>query len=265
VDYVWDPDKNVCSDLRKQENDLIARSRIMTVNSRILYQLHKKKRNDIHLVPQGFRMNEFDGSVKKIKNIKHFQKPTIGMVGVINYRIHYQLVRQLAKRNPGWNFVLWGHRDGMLYNSVYNVEKYMRALQSLPNVTFGESRTAGETYSKIRSFDICMIPYNISYDSNIYCHPMKVFEYFYIGKPVIATPIKELRRFAPYVRTGKTVSEWEKHIHYFLSLPWPSSYRKEQRRLAAENSWEKKISAVNLIISEALTGTLPHRRIRRRV
>ena len=77
---------------------------------------------------------------------------------------------------------------------------------------------------------------------------MKLFEYFYLGKPVISTPIEELKRFPKFVKIGKTAKEWEKHIKFLLSKPWP--YQKEQKKLAKENSWKSKIEVISKIIDD---------------
>jgi hypothetical protein len=77
---------------------------------------------------------------------------------------------------------------------------------------------------------------------------MKLFEYFYMGKPVLATPIEELKRFPKYVKIGRTAEEWEKHIQTLLAKPWPKAYQKEQKRLAVANSWDYKIDAILKVV-----------------
>jgi len=77
---------------------------------------------------------------------------------------------------------------------------------------------------------------------------MKLFEYFYMGKPVISTPIEELKRFPKFVKTGDTAEEWEHNIKELLSKPWPRRFQKEQRRLATQNSWEKKLFYITSLI-----------------
>jgi hypothetical protein len=75
-----------------------------------------------------------------------------------------------------------------------------------------------------------------------------LFEYFYMGKPVLATPIEELKRFPAFVTIGKTVEDWEKHITILLSKPWPLRFQKEQKQLAIENSWNRKICQITNVI-----------------
>jgi hypothetical protein len=111
-----------------------------------------------------------------------------------------------------------------------------------------------KTYSRavikeiLGNFELGIIPYDIRFDFNRYCYPMKLFEYFYMGLPVISTPIEELKRFPKIVKIGNTTKKWEAHLKSILSTPWPEKYQKEQKRLALENSWEKKVSNILQII-----------------
>ena len=96
----------------------------------------------------------------------------------------------------------------------------------------------------ISQFNVGMIPYDPKLDFNRYCHPMKIFEYFYLGKPTVSTNIEELKRFPKFVKIGKNVDEWKKIINKLLANKWPKSYQNEQKELAIENSWQNKIENI---------------------
>ena len=70
------------------ENELIRTADVVTVNSSILFKIHSPIRTDIHIVPQGFRLDVF---VKNFKSHVGFptDKPIIGYVGALNYRLDY--------------------------------------------------------------------------------------------------------------------------------------------------------------------------------
>jgi hypothetical protein len=77
---------------------------------------------------------------------------------------------------------------------------------------------------------------------------MKTLEYFFYGKPVVSTPIEELKQFPKFVRIGKTTVEWERNIRELLSKPWPINFQKEERKIAKVNSWDKKLSEITRLI-----------------
>ena len=73
---------------------------------------------------------------------------------------------------------------------------------------------------------------------------MKLFEYFYVGKPVVSVDIIELKRFPKFVKIANSTNDWEKVISALLSKPWPKKIKEAQIKLAKENSWENKIAQV---------------------
>ena len=68
--------------------------------------------------------------------------------------------------------------------------------------------------------------------------------YFYEKKPVIATPILELKRFPEYVKLGKTSRQWELLIKTLVSKNWSSNISRRQFDIAKNNSWDTKFRYV---------------------
>jgi len=232
------------------EKLLIRSCDLMVVNSHVLYDVHRLERPDIQLVPLGFDLHTF--SAKTMKSFIHLphNQPIIGYIGGINSRLDYHLLLHLIKKNNRYDFIFVGpiqeHETHQFFES--SVRPKIDALFSLRNVHHFPYLPKDEIPGIISQFDICMIPYDVSVDFNRYCYPMKLFEYFYMGKPVISTPIEELKRFPKYVKIGHTGKDWGKHIQALLVKPWPKEYQKEQRKLALANTWRKKIKTILKLI-----------------
>jgi len=96
----------------------------------------------------------------------------------------------------------------------------------------------------MEKFDICMIPYDISFDFNKYSYPMKIFEYFYVGKPVISTEIKELECFSDFVKMGENSKIWQLKINQLLSQAWPLKKSLTQKQISVKNSWANKLEKI---------------------
>ena len=226
--------------VKKQEQSLIRSVDFFFVNSDVLEKLHQSTRRPT-VVPLGFRKNDF--LLKGTKRITLSQKAQIiGFVGSIDERIDFDLLQTLADRNTQWTIVLWGNvpddavdKDG--------INKRVAALARRKNVIHGHSKNS-DVPAIIRQFTVGMIPYRVSHPGARYAYPMKIFEYFYCGKPVVSTPLVELKRFPQYIKIGENAKEWEANIHDLLRRPWPKKYQQEQRKLALENSWEEKIRAM---------------------
>ncbi len=241
VDFHRDSDKAREAKIRANEKKLINAVDLFVVNSHTLYKVHSKVRKPDRVVPQGFRIQDF-GIKHKPPLLFPTDKPIIGLAGAINERLNLNLLGKLIKNNPQWNFVLWGPRQD-------KTKQVFDKLFSLPNVIAGRLKSSKKVPAIVGQFTIAMIPYDTGQDFNKYCYPMKLFEYFYLGKPVISTPIEELKRFPKFVKIGSTAKEWEKHIKVLLSKPWPEKYKEQQKRLAEKNSWENKIKKISKLIN----------------
>jgi glycosyltransferase involved in cell wall biosynthesis len=233
-------DKNT---IKKNEKRLTKESNLVTAISVFMKEHLEKYRKDIHLVPQGFRVKDFENkSNYKATKIKA-KKPIIGFAGAVNDRLDYNLLLPLAKRNPNWSFVIWG--PVLEEEKILEKVKLMKKeLLSLPNVSTGFLKDRRKLPGDFKQFDISMIPYDVSQAFNKNCYPMKIFEFFYLGKPIVSTDIIELRRFTNLIRIGKNVREWEEIINDLLLKKWPINYKKEQKKLARENSWQNKIKTI---------------------
>lgn len=224
--------------LQNLEFGLIKQADLVVANSHVLLEHARKIRSDVLLVPQGFDINAFARNTESGKVI-FVEKNIIGFMGGLNHRLDYELLFDLIKRNPQWHFVFWGPVQGGDESVLLNVQK----LRGFENVVMGES-SRSELPGIITQFDVGIIPYDANQAFNRYCYPMKVFEYFYMGKPVVATPIEELKRLSKLVKIGRNAKEWEEIINKLLEKPWPIKFRKRQRKLAEENSWERKVGEI---------------------
>lgn len=226
--------------IQKQEDYILKDFDYVVVNSHTLYSIHSKKRRNIHIVPLGFSQRDQIIKVKKITQ----NRPIIGFVGAINYRLDYLLLKKLIENNKKWTFVFWGPRQKDPQDKYVKVNENIDYIFSLPNVITGQSERRDEVYSVIQQFDICIIPYDVSLEFNKYCYPMKLFEYFYMEKPVVSTPISELGYYPKYIKIGSTAQVWEQQIRRLLKKPWSVIYKSEQRKIALDNTWEKKIESI---------------------
>lgn len=227
-------------EIAQQENALIQNADLFFVNSKTLAKIHSGKKRDIHLVPQGFDVESFQNA-KKQKAPWKFRKPkqpVIGFVGGLSDRLDFSLLESLVKNNPQWNFALWGPIQ------TPTAKKRIAQLKRIGNFAHGQTQHRNEVASLIEHFDVAIIPYDSSQSFNRFCHPMKIFEYFYVGKPVVSTSIEELHQFPEFVIISNSAQTWEKAIQAFLAQPWLKQKRATQQKVALANSWAEKLKAI---------------------
>ncbi len=242
VDFFTVGDNKAIRRAKINEKELCREADFVSANSTVLQKHLMEYRSDVKLVVQGFRSEGFD--VKKEKYIDlHLKPPVIGFVGGINNRLDTSMLLPLIKNNPKWNFVLWGPIQKDMPTGSDRLKEITKIFK-LPNVTHGASTDKGEIPGLISQFDIGIIPYDKTQDFNKYCYPMKLFEFFYLGKPVISTTIEELKRFPEFVRIAEGYRDWEKAIKDIVSAGWSTNLKNREKKLAIENSWKNKVGAI---------------------
>lgn len=247
VDYFIAGDKGATALTSRNEKRVCGLSKYVFANSKVLQKHLSKYRKDVCLVPQGFRYQDFKIVGKKGIDFK-LKHPVIGFIGGLNNRLDTSLLLPLIKNNPEWNFVLWGPIQKDLSTGNDRLEE-IKDILKLPNVTTGVSNNKRKIPGLVSQFDVGIIPYDISQDFNKYCYPMKVFEYFYFGKPVVSTNIIELKRFPGLVRIGGSYQEWQTIIRNVLDYPLSNTQKNKMKKLSISNSWGHKVSLVLSSIS----------------
>jgi glycosyltransferase involved in cell wall biosynthesis len=253
-DYYSSADPKEDQIRKEEEKALIKKVEIVFANSPALYRLKKPLHRRVFQVPQGANVQTFFDPPKQkepadLKNIPH---PRIGFAGNNDYRVNLKLVIQLAKKRPDWSFCFLGRT--LFDRQQDKVTKFpilLEELKKLKNVhLLGFRETKEELVAYLDHFDTLWIPYDTTQEFVRYCYPMKVFEYFARGKPVVSTPIESLIPLQPYVTTVKDAKEAEQKIKTLLRKPWPKKYIQEQRQLVLDNSWQAKIEAISRILKK---------------
>lgn len=235
----------------KKEKQLIKNVDYFFVNSKVLAKFHQNQiKKPIFLSAQGF----FEPNEKLIKKShQSFDKPVIGFVGGLNYRLDFPLLDQLIKNNPQWQFVFYGPiQKDQKKDPQFKTQKWLQKISKYENVLFGKSNNRYELYGIIKQFDVAIVPYNTQVNFNKYCYPMKIFEYLYFGKTVLSTEIEELKKseFKDLIFVSNKLDEWQKQLQKSLNNKSKTNFKK-QKELAKANSWQNKIQLISkLIFSE---------------
>jgi glycosyltransferase involved in cell wall biosynthesis len=123
-------------------------------------------------------------------------------------------------------------------------------LEELPNVYFLGEKRPDDVARYITEFDVGLLPYAVNLETE-HISPIKMYEYWAAGKPVVGTRIPATRRNSDGVRTADTADGFIEQVDLALS----NIDERERDRvmvLAAVNSWQARVDAVSGEILERL-------------
>jgi glycosyltransferase involved in cell wall biosynthesis len=160
-------------------------------------------------------------------------KPLAGYFGAMAEWFDYDLLDAVAALRPDWNFLLIGP---MHDNSLRDRG---RSLLKRPNVRWIGPRDYQELPGYLQLFDAATVPFVIN-DITLATSPLKLFEYFAGGKPVIATAMPECEAFSE-VHTARDADEFSRALDRAKVEGEDPRFRDRLRTLGRENSWTKRV------------------------
>lgn len=240
VDYYRD----LGSEWRVAEDYLVPRVTYMTCHSKSLADQHKKMRTNVYVVPLGFAENVFFRFVDIRKNIGK-KMIRVGYVGGLNYRLDYQLLREVIAKCSDVEFMFVGPIQVGLIPEERETEANIQSLLSSPNVQYLGEVPKKQLVKIVKRFDVGIIPYDVQYRFNRYSFPMKVMEYFWFGMDVLSTDLMTVRSLEPLVAVYNTADGWIRFITKIQKMPRNIVRAQRRKQIAMDNTWEKKIAAIS--------------------
>lgn len=229
----WDGEmfKGIGQPLLEEERNLVKEADLLTVTAGLLYKKWHDQNSTCTLVRNAADYEHF---VKASPNnlLKDIKKPVIGFFGGIADWIDIDMIHYAASRGKGWSFVLIGG----IFTDVSSIKK-------LPNVHLPGNQPYMDMPAYLYNFDVCLIPFKKNKVTEA-VDPVKLYEYFSSGKPVVARDLYELRRYKDclYLYEGREefVDCIERALHEQDTI-----IREERRKVAASNTWNERINLIH--------------------
>lgn len=227
--------------LERNHAGALREATIVTTVARRLHERALKTRPDAVYLPNGVEDWRFaDDSIaapndEDIAEFRRAGKPIAGYYGALAKWFDYDLVDAVAGRRPDWNFLLIG--------PMYDDSLLGRPMLRRSNVKWIGPRDYESLPGYLRLFDVAMIPFLIN-DITLATSPLKLFEYFAGGKPVITTPMPECQAF-PEVDVVRTVEEFSRALDVARERGRDGGHRSRLRALGRENSWTMRVQTVD--------------------
>ncbi len=167
--------------------------------------------------------------------------PRVGFVGAIFRWLDFGLMAQVMKSMPEVNFVFIGP-----------VENWQRltALTELANFHHLGIKPYSEVAAYVAAFDVCVCPFKTD-DVGQAVDPVKVYDYFALGKPVVTTRIREMAKLQPLAYVADSPEQFSQCIRQALAERNPELTARRVEHARA-NSWSRRVDLLLSVIDEEL-------------
>jgi beta-glucosidase/6-phospho-beta-glucosidase/beta-galactosidase/glycosyltransferase involved in cell wall biosynthesis len=231
---------------------LIANERRLMLHADIIftggYELSLKKKEhhgNVHFFGCGVEFNHFaqaqDPATSIPPDIDFMTRPILGWFGVVDERVDYNMVGEMARMRPEWSFALVG--------PVVKIDPNL--LPHFPNLYWLGGRDYSVLPNYCRAFDICMMPFAMN-ASTQYINPTKALEYMATGRPIISTPVKDvINQYSDLVDIVKTPEEFIGAAERALHNPDRERIQRGIER-AQKCSWESTVKQMQDLIKQAI-------------
>lgn len=189
-------------DIAEREKLLLSRAHVVFAGGHKLYEAKSRHHHNVHFHGCGVDVEHFGkarlAGTRVPATIASLPRPVLGYVGVIDERLDYDLIEQLATRFPQASIVMAG--------PLAKVERSLLPVQS--NIHWLGQRAYDELPALVKGFDVCLMPFALN-EATRFINPTKTLEYMAAGKPVVSTAIADVvRNFTPVVTVAMTQDEF---------------------------------------------------------
>lgn len=232
------------ADLVDRERVLLENADVVFTGGRRLYEAKRRHHGNVHFFGCGVDERHYakarDAATVVPPEIAALRGPVLGYVGVIDERLDYDLIAHLAGEWPEASIAMVG--------PVVKVDP--ATLPQAPNVHWFGQRQYADLPAIVRGFDACLMPFALN-EATEFINPTKTLEYLASGRPVISTPVPDVRaNFAPYVAIGSTHASFLSLVRAALDVPDPL-HRQRGIEHARQHGWEAIVDTMLGHIEEA--------------
>jgi glycosyltransferase involved in cell wall biosynthesis len=165
----------------------------------------------------------------------------LGYFGVVDERMDYTLVAQLADQHPEWSIVMIG--------PVLKVDE--GALPRRSNVHWLGQRAYADLPAFCKGFDLCLIPFALN-ASTQFINPTKALEYMATGREIVSTAVPDVvRNFGSVVRVADSPEHFVELCEFALENPDKARVRRGLQ-MVKEHSWEAIVASLEEHVDRAL-------------
>lgn len=210
----------------RAERALVELADAVVVPSEHLAERFRGAASRVAVVPHGVPLEAFPFAPPRADR----ERPVIGFVGTLDYKLDLGFLRYAAERRPQWSIRLVGPvQEGFDPASLADLAN----VAVLPPIPYDRVGAA------IAGFDASMMPY---FDAPVYrsSTPLKNLEIMAVGRPAVARPTRALEAYADLIELATTPEEFLSGLERALDSDSLELARRRRAR-AEQESWTRRM------------------------
>ncbi len=172
--------------LRELESELLDRADLVFTGGYSLYEAKRGRHANIHSFPSSVDVAHFRqarSDLAPASDLAAIANPRLGFYGVIDERMDFALLAEVAAQRPDWSLVMVGPLAKIGPED----------LPHLPNIHYLGQRNYADLPSYLAGWDVALMPFAVN-EATRFISPTKTPEYLAAGRPVVSTPIPDVMR-----------------------------------------------------------------------
>lgn len=157
--------------------------------------------------------------------------PVIGYVGALDRWFDVAAVQRSAEEHPDWHFMLIGRVE----------EPRIYSLRRLSNVELRGEVPYAQLAAHVNAFTVGIIPF-LKTDLTAATNPIKLYEYFSLGIPVVSTDLPEVARYSDLVYVAQTET-FSARLEQAVAEQDPA-VRRRRLAIAQQESWQARANTL---------------------
>jgi glycosyltransferase involved in cell wall biosynthesis len=235
---------NICSDLIGAEGDLLETADLVLFSSQGLMDRYSAVKRGM-LVRNAASGTGLPACPDKPGGLSH---PLVaGYVGALDSWFDVEAIEQSAALHPQCRFILAGRIE---FDPI-------QRLRALPNVEFTGEIPHAQVPELLARFRIALIPFRIN-PLTLMTNPIKLYEYFSCGLPVVSTPLPEAQAMGDLVYVGASPAEFARQVGRAFEEDDPEQ-RARRREIALRESWTARARDISAEFGSLAKKRLSHR------
>ena len=233
--------------LRDQEARMLRRADVVFTGGASLFEAKKPFNPNTHLFASGVDEAHYAKACLHETEIPEWMEtipsPRAAYIGVIDERMDYEIIDNMARRRPDLQFLMVG--------PIVKVDP--AALPQSPNLHYVGQKSYEELPGILKGADVCLMPFARN-DATKFISPTKTLEYMATHRPIVSTPIRDVERFySDIVYLAADSDEFVLQIDATLN---ESAYERAMRqareeRILSEHAWDAIAANMNRLMETA--------------